>query len=102
MTMIYAWNADSEGYVTGYIPLIKFVTELGDKPGGVTIYRSENECRHYHPEVGQHGIVEVRIKFKNVIAGTDDPNKLQINLRQFRRSWTKHEINTNYQADSED
>ena len=102
MTMIYAWNADADGYVTGYIPLTKFVSELGDKPGGITVYRSENECMHYHPEVEKHGIVEVKIKFQTLISGTDDPDKLQINLRQFRRSWTKHEINTNYQATSED
>lgn len=98
-TMIYSWNADSEGYVTGFIPLVKFVTELGDFPGGVTIYRSANECQFYHPEVEKHGIVEVKVKFSKLIAGIDNAEQLQVNLRQYRRSWTKHDINTDYEAD---
>lgn len=98
-SMIYAWNADSEGYITGFIPLVKFITELGDSPGGVPIYRSVNECQYHHPEVEKHGIVEVKVKFSKLISGTDNAEQLQVNLRQYRRSWTKHDINTNYKVD---
>ncbi|MFA5489573.1 MAG: hypothetical protein WC284_10185 [Candidimonas sp.] len=90
---VYPWNADENGEVVGYMSLVDFITELGDHPGGVRIYRSESECRYYHPDVNETGIVQVKVKYSSLISGNHDPEQLMINLRQYRRSWTKRDIN---------
>lgn len=89
---ILAWHAQEDGSVVGYMWVTDYMSELGYQLGGSNIYPTIRDCKENKRCEDQEGIVEVRVQFSKVIEMPSDLQGLVDEVRQYRRSWTVHNI----------